>query len=241
MKRPFTSLLLSLGLLVAQPVIAAEDEEGSAEEETAVSATASAPEQKTLAERIPSVTRRVFVKKSRVELTPAVGLSLNDPFYDNVVISGKAAYHVTEWLWVEAGGDFFGALKSAVPVTGGGNPTPPKYNRPKFGAGMDVGFAPLYGKFSLMAEHVIHFDTYVALGAGVIGPTQGSTTFAASLAVGQHCFLNEWMALRLELRDQAYQMARAPTVSKDKVLQNTLSFSLGVSFFVPPTFQHEIL
>lgn len=240
MNRTFASLSLSLGLvLVARPLWAADDEEGI-EEETAVSGSG-APEQKTLAERIPSVTRRVFVKKSRLELAPAVGLSLNDPFYDNILVSGRAAYHVTEWLWVEAGGEFVGSLKSSVPVTGGGNPERPSYNRPKFSAGLDVGFAPIYGKVSLMAEQVIHFDTYLALGVGVVGPMTGATTFAASAAIGQHYFLNEWLALRLELRDQAYQMARAPSFSKEKELQNSLSFSLGVSFFVPPTFQHELL
>ena len=48
-------------------------------------------------------------------------------------------------------------------VSGGGNPPTPDYNRPSYAARLDVSWAPLYGKLSLMAETVLHFDTYVTL------------------------------------------------------------------------------
>ncbi|MBI5512054.1 MAG: outer membrane beta-barrel domain-containing protein [Deltaproteobacteria bacterium] len=232
------SLLL---VLFAAPRVRAEDEEAVEEEETQAKAPSAAVEPKTLAERIPSVTARVFAKRGRMELTPAVGLSANDPFFRHILLSGRAAYHVAEWLWVEAGGDFYGSMQTAVPVVGAGAVAKVGYNRPVYDVDLAVGFAPLYGKLSLMAEKVIHFDTYVTVGAGAVGPAEGSMSLAGSAAVGQRYFVSEWLALRLEVRDLAFMMARAPSVSTDQKLQNVLSFSLGLSFFVPSTFEHEKL
>jgi len=233
--------LVFVGLLAAAPVWAADDEEdvgSSADEETAIRAPSSEAAGRTLAERIPSVTRRVFAKAGRLELTPVLGLTLNDPFYTGMMMGARADFHVAEWLFIEANGNFFAAAKSDVPVDGG-SALDVTYDRPAYTGGLSLGFAPLYGKLSVMAERVLHFDAFVTVGGGVVGLKDAGSAVAVTASVGQHYFLNEWFGVRWEFGDQMYRAARATGLSKE--MQHLLSFSLGAAFYVPPSFEHEEL
>ncbi len=224
--------------LLASPPARAE-EEAEAEAAEADEVRRSHEERaKTLAERVPAVTRRVFAKSGRLEVAPAFGLSLNDPFFDHYLLSGALAFHVLESLWVGASGDFYLSSKNEPPVVGGGAGSP-EYNRPAFGGRLELGWAPFYGKLSLLAETVLHFDTYVALGGGIISPKEGDKALTITAALGQHFFFNEWMGIRLELRDQSFEMARHAGGSEER--QHLLSVSLGLCFYVPPSSARQAL
>ncbi len=230
-----------LAVVLAPQSAGATEYEQVDEDELREQRAGAGPERKTLAERIPAVTGRLFGKQGRFELVPAVGMSLNDPFYDHIVVSAAGNFHVLESMFIGASADFYVSPSSTITVAGGGNPEPPEYNRPVYAARLEVGWAPIYGKLSLLAETVLHFDTYIALGGGVVGQSEGGAVFGASVAIGQHYFLSEWMALRLDIRDQIFSMARAPTVTEDAKIQNLLTVSLGVCFYIPPTFERETL
>lgn len=194
---------------------------------------------KTLAERIPSVTRRLFRKAGRVEMDPMVGISLNDPFYRHVVLSGAVNYHVFEWLWVGASGDFFAPLENEVPVSGAVQVKQPDYNKPSYAGRLEVGFSPIYGKLSMLAEKVFHFDLYVSGGVGMVGSSKGSTLMAGTAAIGQHFFFNEWFGVRVEFRDQIFRVVRFAGLNKE--LQHLFSLTVGACFYVPTTFERESL
>jgi outer membrane beta-barrel protein len=240
-----TWLIVCLCLGVAQRVRAADDTEAaeeSAGEEEEESTNESAPVGKTLAERIPSVTHRVFMKKGRVELFPAIGGSLNDPFFNNLTLSGGLTFHVLESFGIGVNGDYFLALKSKVPIAGGGGLVKPQVNRPVYAARLELTWAPLYGKISVLAEKVLHFDFYAIGGAGVVAGSKSSPTVAGIVGLGQHYFFNDWMALKIELRDQFFAMSReALTPTKDKHLQGLLSASVGVCFYLPSEIEREAL
>ena len=197
----------------------------------------------TLAERIPSVTRRAFVQEGRTELFPTIGMSLNDPFFDNVIFNAGIAYHVFEWLAFGVGGDYFLANPTALSIFPGGAKKGKQedLNRPTYSARLEAYFAPIYGKISLFAESVLHFDTYLIVGGGVVGLSDADPTVLGMVGIGQHYFIDRWLALRIELRDQLYSMARNVIAPKEKQLQNLLSFTLGVSFYLPVNFDHGAL
>jgi outer membrane beta-barrel protein len=185
---------------------------------------------KTLAERIPPVTRRVFVKKGRVELTPALGMSLDDPFHKDYVFQGGAAYHINEMFAVGVQGEYYASSKDAVDVSGGtGNSD---FNHPKYAARLELIWSPIYGKLNLFAEEVFHFDTFVSAGAGYMGLDTDSTV-AGTVAIGQHFFVSEWAAIRWDLRDQIFSMDVHPGGGPGKHLQNLLTFNLGFAFYLP--------
>ncbi len=239
---------LLLGVLWAAPALAqdsteeAESSAGGEEDEEATTVTEASPESKTLAERIPSVTRRVFKKQGRVELFPAVGWSLNDPFYNHVVATGGLSFHVLESLSIGVTGEYYAALQAKVPVTGGRLAGDPSVNSPAYAARLEAAWSPLYGKLSILAEGVVHFDVYALAGAGVVGGSDSKPTVAGVVGLGQHYFLNDWMALRIEVRDQIFVMSRdGAAPGQDKHIQSLLSASLGMCFYLPSQFEREAL
>jgi outer membrane beta-barrel protein len=192
---------------------------------------------KTLAERIPPVTRRVFVKTGRFELTPAAGLSVNDPFHKDYIFQGGLAYHMSEMFAVGAQGEYYASSSDEVNVTGGtGNAN---FNHVKYAARLEVIWSPIYGKLNLFAEEVFHFDTFVSAGAGYLGLATDSAV-AGTIAIGQHFFVSEWGAIRWDLRDQLFSMDLHPGGGPGKHLQNLLTFNVGFAFYLPtksPTVQ----
>lgn len=216
----------------------AQEEEGR-DEETAI---IEEERQETLADRIPSVTRRTFRKEGRLQVAPTLGLSLNDPFYDHILVGAGLHYHVLESLAVGASGYYSVALENSIGVAGGVGEFTTEFDRAAYAGFLEVSWAPFYGKLSLLAESVLHFDTFISVGGGVVGLNQGDPAIAGTVAIGQHYFVNDWLALRIELRDQIFTMARTPDVDpNDESLQNLLTFTMGLAFYVPGEFEREQL
>ncbi|MEZ4272647.1 MAG: outer membrane beta-barrel domain-containing protein [Myxococcota bacterium] len=188
---------------------------------------------RSLAERIPAVSRRFFRKAGRVELTPTLGLSLNDPFAREYSVGGMVAYHLLESLAISVSGEVYLSNDTFVDISGGGSPPKPDFDRPLYAARLEGRWSPLYGKLSVLAEKVLHFDVYLSGGVGVIGPDQGSTAIAGTVALGQHFFVNSWMGVMLELRDQIFDLNRNPAIDRGRDIQHLLTFTAGLSFYLP--------
>jgi outer membrane beta-barrel protein len=196
---------------------------------------------KTLAQRIPSVTRRSFVKRGRVEVFPTLSLSLNDPFYDHVIGSVGISYHVLESLSIGLTGEYVQSVDSGVPVVRAGPAPTVDVDHARYGGRLDVAWSPFYGKVSLMAESVLHFDVYLVGGVGMVGREKNGMGIAGMLGVGEHLFFNRWVGLRVELQDQMFNLARNPAKPTEEKLQHLLTAVVGVSFFLPSSFAAEPL
>lgn len=232
-------VLLTVGL--ATPAWAAKNTDEAPEE--AAPRVGEGQPQRTLAERIPSVTHRAFAKRHRVELLPILGMSLNDPFYRYITPGLGIHFYILETLAVGLSGEYYAGIATPIENTGGavGNALP-TFNKPNFAARLGVTWSPLYGKISWLAEGVLHFDTYLTLSGGVVAPAQKGASASGGLALGQHYFINSWLAIRLEIRDEIYQMVRDTTKNETKNvqnIQNLLSASVGLSFFLPQDVAEE--
>jgi outer membrane beta-barrel protein len=190
---------------------------------------------RTLAQRVPSVTHRAFSKAARTELGLQLGLGLSDPFYRYVAPGVTARYHFDESWAVGAFLDYDAAVRTGINVISRGSAVPlPDLNHPNLGVGIEAIWSPLYGKVSWMAEAVSHFDMYLSLGAGFMALHHGSA-IGGTFALGQHYILSPRMALKVELREQLYSMARDPAAVSQGKLQSLLMASVGISFFLPET------
>lgn len=218
-------------LLLGAASWASAREDDEVAEEPAAPVQGQGTQRKTLAERIPSVTHRAFTKAGRVELFPALGLSLSDPFYRYVIPSAGIHYYFTESISAGAAVSYYAGVSTPVNVAGGTALAAPTFNKPNYAAQLELAWSPLYGKISWLAESVMHFDTYLIAGGGVIGPQTGSTIVTGSVGLGQHYFFNDWIALRAEVREQFYKMARSSSTASS--LQTLLSVSIGLCFYFP--------
>jgi outer membrane beta-barrel protein len=124
-----------------------------------------------------------------------------------------------------------------------GSPQNKAYGLTTLLASVDFQWAPIYGKISLFSERALSFNMY-----GLIGPTfvlygpSGAATVGGNVGLGFRFFVNEWIAVRAELRDVIYYEAgyvppSAPAGTASGSLRNQLLFELGVSMFFPTIFK----
>jgi outer membrane beta-barrel protein len=215
-----------------------------------------------LKDRIPPVIRHVFLLKQRWELVPSIALSFRDPFFTKYMFELSLTYHFTDTLglMLRAGYAVDAVSGSAqictVNVDNGGtrgcrSPTYDELNgkgtgQIKFLGALDAQWTPVYGKFNLFAEWVLHFDLYGIIGPAFVsyngppgnGLTTGSTsdfTVGGEVGLGMRFFFNRWMTLRVELRDDIYG-EKSPTPGGGTAVQNQLFIDVGIGFFFPTTF-----
>lgn len=249
MRRLVRSLLVSATLALPALALADEDVQAEAARDAATVRGAPLPDLD-LDQRIRPVSGRLLVKSGRQELSPTLGMSLGDPFFTKYLVGLRYAYHVGEQWSVGVGGFWAESTPSGAVTTcdsrglGCKAPTAEDLARTpgdfNLLLGADVSWAPLYGKISVLAESVLHFDTYVSVGGGVLqtrhippGRLDSVEAFAphGSIAVGQRFFLTRHATLRLELRDLVYPLEIQGRTGPETSLQNQLLFSVGLSVF----------
>ncbi|AKU91312.1 outer membrane beta-barrel domain-containing protein [Vulgatibacter incomptus] len=249
--RLFPVLLVLLACGLGMPARADDDAALEAAADAKASNAVAPQTNLDLDERIRPVSGHLFLKDGRHEISPTIAISLGDPFYSKTLFGLRYAYHLDEkWMlglnasWATSSPS--GAV-SRCDSSGQGCRLPTKEELVRapgdFGilAGVDASWAPLYGKISVLAESVLHFDTYFLAGAGVIeskvAPPGGSEVEAKflpeiHLGVGQRYVLSRWAALRLEIRDVIYRVEIQGKTGKEQSTQNQLLFGVGLSFFL---------
>jgi outer membrane beta-barrel protein len=214
-----------------------------------------------LKDRIPPVVRHVFLLKERWELVPSVAFSFRDPFFTKYVFELSLTYNFNDTLgaMIRAGYAADAVSGSAqictINVEAGGtrgcrSPTYDELNgkgtgQIKFLGALDAQWTPVYGKFNLFGEWVLHFDLYGILGPAFVsylgppaaGQTGSTSTFTVGgeVGIGMRFFFNKWMTLRVELRDDIYG-EKSPTPTGGTAVQNQLFIDVGIGFFFPTTF-----
>lgn len=213
--------------------------------------------------KIPPVAGQLYQKKGRVELTATGNLSLNDAFFNKYFGGVKLGYHFTEHLSLSAGvaTGFTEQTGSAVvcPSNGGCGDAAEQqlWQVPgdlKLVTGLEVAWAPIYGKLNLFAQRVAHFDLSVLAGADWIshnevvsasraeqlfqaGQEPGTTsTFGGHVGLGFRLFFTQAIAVRVEFKDYIYMVDVPNWQEGGKArsdLQNQLFTEIGLSVFFP--------
>lgn len=115
------------------------------------------------------VQRQRFLKKKRFELSPQVGISVNDPFVRHYVIGAELNYWITNRLAVGLTGTGFIGNKTS------------RYNNIRFQEGvlltankvvwqasLNVLYNPFYGKIAVFNRALLHWESFIQAGGGVI-------------------------------------------------------------------------
>ncbi len=232
---------IGLAVLFAAPAFA--DSETEAGDVSEVDKDAAGP----LRERVRPVSGNLFLKSGRFELSPGVTISVKDAFYTKYIVGLTLTYFPFETLGVGLRAGYgipavSGAAQICTTGTGGKCTQPTlaeleKYKAPgeiQLVAGLDLQWAPIYGKISLSAEKFLHFDLYGVLGGEVVqyGPV-GTMTFGGNLGLGVRFVASKWLAFRVEMRDLIY--GETGTGIGDSTRQQIV-VDFGVSVFLPTTF-----
>jgi outer membrane beta-barrel protein len=194
-------------------------------------------------DRVKSVQRKAFLKHFRLELTPMTFITVNDSFYPKTGPGGRLAFYIADNLGIAV--RYYNyqliptdevrlakrELQSKLPAV-----------QPNHSFNLDLLWSPVYGKVSIF--NTIHtFDIYLVGGAGAF-LTQTSDSgdgphFSAHVGLGERFTVTDFFAVDLSVLETLY--ADRPGGGAKSTLQNLVSVNLGLSFFIPFSFEYKEL
>jgi len=181
---------------------------------------------------LPPVTAQLFRIGGRLEAQPMFQFSIGDPFFRSVLLGMRVEQHLDE-RWSLAAHALGGAslLSAPIDVCTDSSCSSPEAGRLRstpgdirLMTGVEVGWAPIYGKLSLAGEKTIHFDAYVSAGPEIllerIAPDAVSGTasrwaLGGRVGIGERIFFSNQFLLRLGASEVLYSTSLAPSRSKN--------------------------
>lgn len=180
------------------------------------------------------VVPRLFKKALRHEVSALGGWFAGDVSDGAPLYGGAYTFHFTEELGLEAAylrsQQHYALLEAIVDRQQGLVDIVEAEEHPiQFFMGHLV-WSLAYGKVRWMGGGISRFDFSVALGAGMtVEP--GDKGLTGSAGFGLKFYLNEWLALRLDVRDQIRSQQRLQ-LGVERVV-NDISAMGGLSIFIP--------
>ena len=193
------------------------------------------------------VQRKPVLQKKRFELAPRFGMTFNDALYRHFRVGANANFHITERFFVGALFDWYnfgsalGGPTSAFTQTIAQTNSAPDTPVINWFGGAEIGFVPIFGKFSLFNSGLLFYDVGFTLGGGAAESRSAQLNTpeigaGITASVFNHIFLNDWISLNFEVRDQIYFATLA--TSTEQQLAHAVSFSVGFGFFLPTRFEY---
>lgn len=208
------------------------------------------------------VVRKPFLKLNRVEVLPLLlGVTMNDNLIQHVQIGGQLSYYVTDVLAVGVEGFGYAAnLRDPFDQVAFQARRLPAVNKYKFSAALNFSYVPIYGKFAVLDQHIIHWESALTGGIGFTQSEviprdpayQSFTNFLVTPNVGvsMRFFLTKFLTVTVGLRDYMFidqfepanrAMYSTPEAAKenaDSILINHLMFQAGLSIWWPMSFEY---
>lgn len=185
------------------------------------------------------------------------GLALNYYITNVLAVGLNFNYYRSFNVDKDFNADIRRAARVGVPLT--------EYN---WGAALNFTYVPAYGKFSGFGDFIFHWDVYIVAGVGgistrpipVMDPDfrffQWKNKLAFNAGIAARIFFNRWFSVILEVRDYIFQdeledLMEGPPRSADerenpatwygeKQLTNAVQAQLGVSIFLPFSFEYRL-
>jgi outer membrane beta-barrel protein len=192
---------------------------------------------------LPPVTAQIFRIGGRIEAQPIVQVSIGDPFYRSILVGLRVERHLDE-RWSIAGHALGGTslLSAPIDVCTDASCSGPEADRLRstpgdirMMTGVEMGWAPIYGKLSLAGEKTIHFDTYVSLGPEVLleriapdaaSPVGSHWALGGRVGIGERVFFSNDFLLRVGANEVLY----GARVRGRTELERKLSLEIGVAW-----------
>ncbi len=188
-------------------------------------------------------------------------VNLGAAYYITEVLAAGVSFNFYRWLEAESELNFevSRASHQIVPI-----------NQYFWGGQLNFTYVPMYGKFALFGSHtqwIFHWDVWILGGGGfiftrpqpVIDPDfrefDFKMKFCFNLGIGGRLYLTRFAAIYLELRDYIFPeelesletFARAEDrrdpdkwLQEEHKLTNNVMFHVGLSLFIPFTFEYEL-
>lgn len=240
-----------------QPGGAVEEEIGGPKQAAAAPAT-------TLSWRdIVVVPRKAFLKSGRLELAPFAGVTINDNLIRHYMFGLDLNFFLTDVFWIGLEGQYFlKQLTNQEELVGLQFNRAPTLNKYLYGAALNFGYVPVYGKFALFNKNIVHWEIWASAGVGATwteviprDPANASKAFkntdlTPNVGIGGRLFVLDWLTLNISLRDYIipdkfeplnndYPDAATAKAHADSQLVNNVVVFAGVGFYLPTHFTYK--
>lgn len=207
------------------------------------------------------VMRKPFLKLQRIEVLPLFGITMNDNLIQHVQLGGQLSYYLTDVLAVGVEGFAYASdLRDPFDQVAFQARRLPAVNQYNYSASLNFSYVPIYGKFAVLDQYLIHWESYFTGGVGFTQSEviprdpayQPFTNFLVTPNVGvsMRFFLTKFLTVTVGLRDYIFidqfepsdrAMFTTPDDAKenaDSILINHLMFQAGLSFWWPMDFEY---
>jgi outer membrane beta-barrel protein len=221
-------------------------------------------------EEVLAVPQIYALRAHRLEVNPYFSFSLNDQFVSHPGPGLAINYYLSNVLALGVSGNYYGGLnvdsdfnfqnRRAARVA-----TP--LSEYLVGVNFNMTYVPVYGKFAAFSDFIFNYDLYVVGGLGmmwnrpiaVVDPDNRKFDWKGDLSIlnpgiGLRIFFNRWFAANLELRDYIFipktenlKVGTTTEQQRDKntwyggsEFTNNIQAQIGVSFFLPPSWEYKL-
>ena len=209
------------------------------------------------------VIRKPFLKVRRTELFPFFGTTMNDNMIRHSTVGGELAYYLTDVLAVGVEGQYYAhSFQEPYDLVARQARRLPTLNEYKWSAALDFHYVPIYGKFAILDHRLVTWESFftAGIGAGESEVIPRDTKFPGftnllimpNVGASMRFFITKWVTVNLGIRDYVFydhfeprnrSETMFPTAqdAKDHAegsLINNLMFQIGVSFWVPTSFEY---
>jgi outer membrane beta-barrel protein len=225
-----------------------------------------APEQKLSAsdrvswQDIVVVVRKPFLKQRRLEILPQWGITMNDNIIRHYQFSGQLNFFLTDVLAVGLEGQYYiKDLREPYDLVARQARRLPTVNKYNYGAALNFHYVPIYGKFAILDQHIIHWETFFTAGVGftqseVIPRDPAYQPFTnvlitPNVGASMRFFVTKFITVNAGIRDYVFvdkfeAVGRtevngdAAKNNADSSLINNVVFQAGLSFWFPTSFEY---
>jgi len=212
------------------------------------------------------IPRKPFIKRGRVELTPTFGVTMNDNMIQHFTLGGEVNYFLTDILSIGVSGMYY--FKNVLDqefYTRYHFHRVPSLNKYKYTTTLNFAYVPIYGKFTVFTQKILHYEVFATAGVGISGteviprdyrydPFSNNFTLTFPVGLGGRLFLTRWLAVQVAFRsyimldkfepsqrgkkiDPAEELEQAKSDAKIDIVNNMM-FNIGFSFFLPTDFKY---
>jgi outer membrane beta-barrel protein len=209
------------------------------------------------------VIRKPFLKVRRTELYPFVGTTMNDNLIKHYSAGGEFNYYLTDVLAIGVEGQYYThTFPDTYDLVARQARQLPTVNDYKWSAALDFHYVPVYGKFAVLDHRLITWEAFftAGIGAGQSEVVPRDTKYPGftnlliqpNIGASMRFFLAKWLTVNLGVRDYAFVDKFEPTdrtpmknataseaeANADPKFINNIMFQIGISFWVPASFEY---
>jgi outer membrane beta-barrel protein len=188
---------------------------------------------------------------------PGPGMAINYYLWNSLAIGVSGNYYGLLNVDQAFNANVRRAARVGVPLT--------EYN---WNAALNLTWVPVVGKFNGFGDFIFQYDAYIVGGGGLMATRpipvfdpiyrdfKYKNKFAGNAGIGFRVFIYRWLAAVMELRDYVYmeelenrqklstvvaeRQDKTTWYAKKSELTNAVQAQVGVSFFLPTTFEYKL-